>query len=409
MKMIGPFLICCLMQFSLSAQISKKIQKQEKDTFLTNLLNQYPEYFKELMSKKDSFNIQIVYTQINRNTKGEPSFKEYHYHLDDQHYFYPASTVKMPIAFLALEKLNDLQIIGLNKNTTMVTDSGYAGQSVVYTQPNSADGRATIENYIKQIFLVSDNDAFNRLYEFVGQEAIQKKLAAKGYPDAIIRHRLESSLNNEENKYTNPIRFYDSSDHLIYEQEQQYSKAIYPKLAVQLGNGYLKNGQLIEKPFDFSDKNRVYLQDLHHILQTVLFPASFPRSKRFHLTAEDQNFIKKWMSSFPRESDHPQYDTSNYWDTYCKFLLLGSEKVSVPTNIKIYNKVGDAYGFLTDIAYIVDEDHKVEFLLSATIACNRDGIFNDDKYDYDDIGYPFMKHLGEVILKYEQVRVKQDY
>jgi hypothetical protein len=291
----------------------------------------------------------------------------------------------------------------------MVTDSGYAGQSVVYTQPNSADGRATIENYIKQIFLVSDNDAFNRLYEFVGQEAIQKKLAAKGYPDAIIRHRLESSLNNEENKYTNPIRFYDSSDHLIYEQEQQYSKAIYPKLAVQLGNGYLKNGQLIEKPFDFSDKNRVYLQDLHHILQTVLFPASFPRSKRFHLTAEDQNFIKKWMSSFPRESDHPQYDTSNYWDTYCKFLLLGSEKVSVPTNIKIYNKVGDAYGFLTDIAYIVDEDHKVEFLLSATIACNRDGIFNDDKYDYDDIGYPFMKHLGEVILKYEQVRVKQDY
>ena len=112
------------------------------------------------------------------------------------------------------------------------------------------------------------------------------------------------------------------------------------------------------------------------------------------------------MSAFPRESDHPQYDSSSYWDTYCKFLLLGSERVSVPNGIKIYNKVGDAYGFLTDIAYIVDADQKVEFLLSATIACNRDGIFNDDKYDYDDIGYPFMKHLGEVILKYEQTRVK---
>jgi hypothetical protein len=49
----------------------------------------------------------------------------------------------------------------------------------------------------------------------------------------------------------------------------------------------------------------------------------------------------------------------------------------------------------------------VEFLLSATISCNRDGIYNDDKYDYDDLGYPFMKHLGEVILKYEQERPKK--
>jgi hypothetical protein len=286
----------------------------------------------------------------------------------------------------------------------MVTDSGFSGQSVVYTQPNSADSRATIENYIKQIFLVSDNDAFNRLYEFVGQETIQKKLASKGYPDAIIRHRLESGMNIEENKYTNPIRFYDSSSNIIYEQPQQFSNASYPRRSVQMGNGYLKNGKLIEQPFDFSEKNRIYLQDQHHILQSVIFPESVKSSKRFHLTNDDVYFLRTWMHAYPRQSDFPQYDSSVYWDSYCKFLLLGSEKGTAPANIGIFNKVGDAYGFLTDIAYIMDHDKKIEFLLSATISCNRDGIYNDDKYDYDSIGYPFMKHLGEVIMNYEQER-----
>jgi len=45
--------------------------------------------------------------------------------------------------------------------------------------------------------------------------------------------------------------------------------------------------------------------------------------------------------------------------------------------------------------------------LSATISCNSDGIYNDDKYDYDTVGYPFMQHLGEVILKYEQTRKRK--
>jgi len=404
MKLFSTVLILCLLQISLFAQPSKKNHEQDDEAFLTNLLSRYPDYFKSLMDKKDSFNIQVIYTRIDRNKNGEPSFKEFHYNLNDKHYFYPASTVKMPMAFLALEKLNDLKIKGLDRNTTMVTDSGFNGQSIVYTQPNSADSRATIENYIKQIFLVSDNDAFNRLYEFVGQEAIQQKLSAKGYPEAIIRHRLESSMNTEENKYTNPIHFFDSSSKIIYDQPQQISKAVYPNLSVQMGKGYMKNGQLVDHPFDFSLKNRVYLQDLHHILQSVLFPESVKASKRFHLTNEDVNFLRTWMHSYPRQSDFPQYDSSVYWDSYCKFLLLGSERVPIPDNIGIFNKVGDAYGFLTDIAYIIDHDNRIEFLLSATISCNRDGIYNDDQYDYDEIGYPFMKHLGEVILKYEQER-----
>jgi hypothetical protein len=46
-------------------------------------------------------------------------------------------------------------------------------------------------------------------------------------------------------------------------------------------------------------------------------------------------------------------------------------------------------------------------MLSATISCNTDGIYNDDKYEYDTIGFPFMKNLGESIYQYELKRTKK--
>jgi hypothetical protein len=70
---------------------------------------------------------------------------------------------------------------------------------------------------------------------------------------------------------------------------------------------------------------------------------------------------------YPNESDYPHYDTATYWPAYCKLLLFDCEKGEVPANIRIFNKEGDAYGFLTDVAYITDTTNSVEFMLVATI------------------------------------------
>ncbi len=43
-------------------------------------------------------------------------------------------------------------------------------------------------------------------------------------------------------------------------------------------------------------------------------------------------------------------------------------------------------------------------MLSATIYVNSDEVLNDDKYDYDNIGYPFLYQLGQTIYKYELQR-----
>lgn len=363
-----------------------------------------PKWFNRIANNPDSFRVQIMYTQINRNKRNKPSFKEYSYRLNNEEYFYPASTVKMPIALLALEKINELGIKGLTRNSIMITDSASASQDHVYNQPNANDGAPTIENYIKQIFLVSDNDAFNRLYEFLGQEYIQRKLKEKGYPDVIIRHRLQVNRTVEQQAITNPVKFYDTAGNLIYEQPAFKSNAVFETTNVMLGKGYMKNGKLINEPFSFLNKNRIYLQDLHHILQSVIFPEQFPRKKRFNLTEDDYAFVRKYMSIYPRESESPSYDSSYYYDTYCKFLLQGSERKTLYPNVKIYNKVGDAYGFLLDIAYITDPSNNIEFMLSAVISCNTDGIYNDDQYEYDAIGFPFMRDLGIAIYQQELQR-----
>ena len=45
--------------------------------------------------------------------------------------------------------------------------------------------------------------------------------------------------------------------------------------------------------------------------------------------------------------------------------------------------------------------------LGKEILCNEDGIFNDDLYDYDRIGFPFLKQLGKEIHAFEMKKPKK--
>ncbi len=389
-----------LLFLSTGTAMAQKIDER----FLEKLMSENP-LLKDVIANKDSHRLQIVYTQINRDAKNVPSFKSYTYNLNHDVYYYPASAAKMPTAFLALQKLNELNKKGLTKTTSMLTDSASNEQYNVHEDKSSKNGKASIEHYIKKVFMVSDNDANNRLYEFLGQAYINNSLKKLGYPDAQIIHRLGVSVSEAGNRHTNPIRFLDGNGKLVYEKLAELSTLKYIKRKDFLGNGFYKKDSLINKPFDFSIKNRLYLDDMTNMLLSVLFPENYATNKRFNLKKEDCNFLYKYMSQLPSESTYPEYDTAEFYDSYCKFLMYGSEKNSViPSNIRIFNKIGVAYGFITDVAYIVDFENNIEFALSATIHVNKDGIFNDDKYEYETVGWPFMKNLGKCIYDFEKNR-----
>ena len=379
----------------------------EKPGFLEQLLAG-DERMKPFLNNRDSLKIQVIYTQIDRDKDNKPRFTDYSFNVDPAHYFYPASTVKLPTSLLALEKISHLQAPGLSAASAMITEGGYGAMTSVYNDPNTPDGRPSIAQYVKEVFLVSDNNAQNRMYEFLGQQYLNNTLWSKGYKEAQIIHRLDISLSEEENRHTNPVRFYDNAGNLIYNQPMAYNKHPYLVRNDKLGNGYMKNDQLVQQPLDFSIKNRISLSSLHNILRSVMFPESVKAEHRFKLSTEDFQMVRKYMSMYPGESDFPAYDTAEYFPAYGKFLLYGGSKnASIMPNVRIFNKPGDAYGFLLDIAYVADFENKVEFMVSAVIFCDKDGILNDDKYDYEETGLPFMKWLGEDIYRYELSRPRE--
>jgi beta-lactamase class A len=289
----------------------------------------------------------------------------------------------------------------------MITEAGYSGQTPVYNDPTSEDGRPTIANYIKKIFLVSDNDAFNRLYEFLGQEYINSQLKKMGYTNAQILHRLEIFLSEDENRHTNPVKFLTEEGRNVYQQPMQFNEQPFAKRRDFMGKSHYAGDKLVKDPMNFSKKNKIPLEDLHNMLTRVFFPESFPENERFNLKPEDYQLVWKYMSQLPSETVYPKLDTSIFHSTYAKFLYFGNDKSTLPENMRIFNKIGDAYGCMTDVAYFVDFQQKVEFFLSATIYCNKDGIMNDDKYDYDTVGFPFMKQLGQIIYDYELKRERE--
>ncbi|MDB5202881.1 MAG: serine hydrolase [Ferruginibacter sp.] len=373
------------------------------DVFFENIFKNYPGVFNDVLAKRQDLNVQIIYTEINRDKNGNPSFQQHFFNKSNARYFYPASTVKFPVALLALQRLNELADKGINRNSTMITEAAYGGQTAVYNEPNSPDGRPTIANYIKKIFLVSDNDAFNRLYEFLGQEYINDELHKKGFKDVAIQHRLNIFLSEDENRHTNPINFYDSNMRLLFAQPMQFNKKAFAKRTDSIGKAHYAGGQLVNRPMDFSKKNRLELQDLNAMLTGLIFPNSVKPNQRFNLTEDDRRFVMQYMSQFPGETVYPAYDSS-YQDSYIKHLLYGNMRGSLPKNIRIFNKSGTAYGQLVDAAYIVDYEKNIEFIVSAAILCNTDNVMNDDKYDYETIGLPFMKNLGRALYDYELKR-----
>lgn len=384
--------------------LKKSADKSIPDSFIYKLLASYPDFFNSIISRKEELNIQIIYTQIDRGKKSKAKLSDHSFNLNPENYYYPASTVKLPVAILALQKLNELKIRGLDRNSTMITLADGNIQSEVCNDPSAADGRPSIAHYIKKILLISDNDAFNRLYEFLGQEYINSSLHKMGYADVQIIHRLNIFLTEEQNRHTNPVKFIDTSGKIVYDKPAEKSRLVYAPRNTKIGNGYMKGGELVNEPLDFSKKNRLSLSDLHTIVKSIMFPDAVTEKQRFNLTADDYAFLRKYMSMVPGESISPVYDSVDYWDSYVKFLFYGAEKGKHDPDIRIFNKPGDAYGFLIDAAYIADYKNNIEFMVSAVIYCNNDGILNDDKYDYETLGLPFLKNLGMVLYDYELKR-----
>lgn len=371
------FLLGILVMFSCNTET------KESDLLKIALRSEDPS-IKKVVDSISPYEVQILYTQIDRDADSI-RLTDYSFQLNNNKYFYPASTVKFPIAVLALEKLNTIDT--LNRNTKY------------YIEGDTIEN--TFAEDISKIFAISDNHANNRLLEFQGQDAINRNLREKGLSPVRISHRL--GIHSSDLK-TKPLILY------LNDSTTTSSIAINntePKILeldnIQKGIGFYKEDSLYQEPFDFSYKNYYPLSTQHKLLKRVIFPELFTKEQRFDISEDQREFLLEQMHTLPRNAGFLEEE---YYDGYCKFFMYGDTEEKIPEHIKIYNKVGFAYGTLTDCAYITDTKNGVEFLLTATILVNEDGIFNDDQYEYDEVGIPFLATLGREIYTLELNRKK---
>lgn len=395
----GIFYAILLMSISANAQ-------QQNSTIDRIFSNIQHEQAKKIIANPNQYRCQIIYTQIDRDAKGSPHFTHHRFNVDSNLYFNPASMVKMPLAFLSLEKLNEMKKAGVNKYTHMAFDSSHEKQVAMRTDSSAKNFKPSIAQFIRRAMLISENDPYNRMYQFVGQETANRKLMEKGYTSSRITRQF-MGYTEEQNRHTNGIRFLDAEGKMVYHQAPAYNTDSFRfPSPILVGEKHInRNDALVDAPFDFTRHNNISLDDMRQMLQAVIFPTSVPAHQRFNITPDDRNFVLQYMSQYPSETPYPKYDSTLFYDSYVKFFFQDSTH-KIPAHIRVFNKVGWAYGFMTDVSYVMDTKNNIDYMLSATVYVNSDGIVNDSKYDEESVGFPFFRELGKAVYQYELQRTQ---
>ncbi|MEQ8548485.1 MAG: serine hydrolase [Cyclobacteriaceae bacterium] len=338
--------------------------------------------------------VQILYGEI-----VDDSIIHHTYQLRNDVYFYPASTVKMPVAFAAIKKAQEL---GISLDSPLIIDS-----TKIYPRNLHDDaihgGPITISKLIQSIFTVSDNTAYNILFGWLGKDYINNLYSSIGIDTRIVHQLGENAFSFDpvSNEYSRKAMIVKSgNDTLTFkEQPQKFS----PKYSLEKeikGKGYINaQGNQVSEPFDFSQKNYVSLEGLVTILERALMPEFFSAKQSFDFTDSTELFLVNTMDMLPKNMPAP-FDTLP--DNYVKFLHYGNaSNVDIPSTTKIRNKVGWAYGYLSDVEYFEDTQHDVRFFLAAVIHVNENDIYNDGKYQYKTVGLPFLDELGDLVYAKE--------
>ena len=341
--------------------------------------------------------IQVIVGEVEKSKSAKPAIIYSKIGVDPENYFYPASCVKLPIVILALEWLNEHQVEDIKINTPFELEATCNCHSFK-SNGNDKDEILTIENCIKKILLVSDNRSYNALFDLLGRDYINSKLAAKGYMKSQIVKSFSGCPDSLLN-FKPSLSFYNDKNEIVFHLDSALYATPIKKLPfdARVGDSIMIDSlTTIAGAKDFSFNNYLPLEECLDMLVQLIFPSTEPK---WNITIKQRQFLMYWMSRYPRESKIKVYvNNKQYFDAYKKYLFYGREDKPIKSDSpRVYNIVGLSYGFATDIAYIKSKSGRKEYFIAATTYSNTDGVMNDNKYDYETIGLPFLKYLGKRI------------
>jgi hypothetical protein len=341
--------------------------------------------------------VQLRWLRSERDADGARRWSAHDWGMTPRQWFPAASVAKLPMALLMAEAV---QAAGGDADCVLRLDAAPLSGAWGDEPLEERFGRG-----LDRTFAVSENVPFNRWYDLLGGDAVHRRLAELGYPHARLIARLGSS-DIDANRRSRGGVLLSSAGETLHRFEPGVAAARrFPFGTALLGEGWRNDdGSHVPGPHDFSHANFLPLADSLRMLQAFVRPDSVPAAQRWRIDGPLRARLLRTLTLRPRDSADPVYPEAQHPDGHARWFFVGDGKARYPEGLSVSGQSGMAYGSLSEVACVVDRDAGVECFLAASIRVNADGIYNDDRYEYDGIGLPFMAAWARAVLDFERQR-----
>ncbi|MEO1129009.1 MAG: serine hydrolase [Planctomycetota bacterium] len=346
-----------------------------------------------IAAEPERYRLQIHIAEIVQHD-GTPSLRRFAYR-EDAERWYPASTIKLCAAVAALQHIASLQATHgpvINTDTPMTYAPLFDGeQSESHDATNVETGRLTVRHDVRQSIIASDNAAFNRLYEFAGQDNVNRSMREAGLASAHIVHRLAEARSAQQNRMAPGITLGDDPP-ALHINPRTTGVLEPPKILATLpgapdhpiGRAHVgRGGVQIGAPMALRGKNFIRLRDLLNLVAMIVRPDIDLGLPGIELLDEHRALLIAAMTDDPSASGNPRFDPERFDDDWPHFFRPGLERIAPKSEWRVSNKIGLAYGFSSEAAFIEHLPTRKAFLLAACIYTNDNATLNDGIYEYD--------------------------
>ncbi len=350
--------------------------------------------FQRTLSRAAELHIQIYYSRREKGIWRQYGFRP------DAEWFAPASLVKLPLCAFLLADLQHRKI-------------DFRRASIAFPEmPNCAERAAELRQaqrvtrVIERALVLSDDSAYCALYDYFGPAKIAEWFARLGYPVGTKGTRVQArfgSCGPERSTITGPVLVYQDR-RLVHEEKRRAPfRLIAAPKPIQVGRAWISGARRIEGAKDFTTNNTMPLATIHQLLLVLIDPNSqashlngalkFPDP--LQLNADARAFLIDCMARHPSACESCNYTERKQTETDFRLLAVGDRQW--PAGLQVRNKVGWAFGYLSDVAHL--RLGQKECVVSCVMYLNADGVLNDGRYEYDSVGRPFMAELGRLLLQ----------
>ena len=254
----------------------------------------------------------------------------------DAEYFYPASAVKLCAAFGAVDKLTDLR--ASLSSRLRFSDGAATGKSRIMN--------TTLRSELEKSLVLDDDEAHDRLFDFVGPAELSARLANAGLLSARIAEHLAAA----DDRPAPIVELVARGKPILVPQRADVALPPVPP-------------SLLVGDTDFKTKNIVSLRDLHNLLITIARPDLAERGKGLRSEADRKKLLELLgllPSALKARAAKPADETA-------KPLHVAMMNALPYDTIRVHEHGGRGHGFVVENAYAIDETTGRSAFVTATM------------------------------------------